>query len=94
MGCPGAFDIRWMNACFERHLNHNPLGISALCLKSFGIKTQGGALVSATSRSATKRKTERKAGAMGTLGVAIEEGAMGIDLLRQHCGLTPIETAR
>jgi transcriptional regulator with XRE-family HTH domain len=93
MGYPGAFDIRWLNSYFERYLHSHPLGISALCLKSFGFATLGGAFVSAASPPTTLRSPAPEAGATRILRAAIDKGAKGIDALRQYCGLAPIEAA-
>ncbi len=91
IGFPAAYDFAWINWYLHRFAGRNPLGISGLCLK-----TLGAALLKLPFREATKRRFPRRwfddqAHNHVALDDAVEQGAMGINMLRELRGLPRIE---
>ena len=91
IGFPAAYDFAWINWYLHRFAGRNPLGISGLCLK-----TLGAALLKLPFREATKRRFPRRWFAdlphsHVALDDAVEQGAMGISMLRELRGLPRIE---
>ena len=94
MGYPGAHDIRWVIAYFDRYLRYCPLGISALCLKSLGDGPARQTFVNSHKSPHAKRWFDHTPNTVAALDDAIHKGAMGVDLLRDYCGLSSIEAVR
>lgn len=91
IGFPAAYDFAWINWYLHRFAGRNPLGISGLCLK-----TLGAALLKLPFREATKRRFPRRwfddlPHSHVALDDAIEQGAMGINMLRELRGLPRLE---
>ncbi|MDJ0944240.1 MAG: hypothetical protein QNJ30_12280 [Kiloniellales bacterium] len=91
IGFPAAYDFAWINWYLHRFAGRNPLGISGLCLK-----TLGAALLKLPFRQATKRRFPRRwfddlRHSHVALDDAVEQGAMGINMLRELRGLPRIE---
>ena len=90
IGFPAAYDFAWINWYLHRFAGRNPLGISGLCLK-----TLGAALLKLPFRQASKRRFPRRwfddlPHSHVALDDAMEQGAMGINMLRELRGLPPI----
>ena len=91
MGYPAAFDFGWVNWYFHTFTGRNPFGISALCLKSYAM-----ALLKSDYRATTKRRFpgrwfDKLPHTHIALDNAIEQGAMGINLLRDSRGLPAVK---
>ena len=90
MGYPGAYDFGWINWYLLAFNGSNPFGISGLCLKSYAA-----AMLECDYREATKRRFPRHwfddlPHTHVALDDAIEQGAMGINMLRERRGLPAI----
>jgi len=90
MGYPGTYDFGWINWYFHRFLGRNPFGISALCLKSYGMAMQAGDFRRAIKRRFPQRWFDRLPHTHVALDDAIEQGAMGINMLRESRGLEQV----
>ncbi len=91
VGFPAAFDFAWINWYLHRFAGRNPLGTSGLCLK-----TLAAALLKCPFRQATKRRFPRRwfddlPHSHVALDDAIEQGALGVNMLRELHGLPRIE---
>lgn len=87
IGFPAAYDFAWINWYLHRFAGRNPLGISGLCLK-----TLGAALLKVPFRQAGKRRFPRRwfddlPHTHVALDDAVEQGAMGVNMLRELRGL-------
>ena len=91
IGFPAAYDFGWINWYLHRFAGRNPFGTSGFCLK-----TLGAALLKCPFREATKRRFPRRwfddlPHSHVALEDAVEQGAMGLNMIRELRGLPPIE---
>lgn len=91
MGYPAAYDFAWMNWYLRQFTCDSPFGQSGLCLKSFAM-----ALLKTPFRDSVKRRFPRRwfddlPHTHVALDDAIEQGAFGINMVRESRGLPPIE---
>lgn len=90
IGYPGAYDFGWINWYLHRFAGENPFGISGLCLKSFAAARLDCAFHEATKRRFPKRWFDRLPHRHVALSDAIEQGAMGLNMIREARGLPAI----
>ncbi len=90
MGFPAAYDFGWINWYLNAFTGSNPFGISGLCLKSYGAALLQCDFRRATKRNFPKRWFDRLAHTHVALDDAIEQGAMGINMLREGRGLPAV----
>jgi len=92
MGFPAAYDFAWINWYLHRFAGRNPFGISGLCLKSVAAGYLKIDFRQASKRNFPKRWFDRLPHSHVALDDAIEQGAMGINMLREVRSLTSIRT--
>lgn len=90
IGYPGAYDFGWINWYLHRFAGRNPFGISGLCLKSFAAARLNCAFHEATKRRFPKRWFDDLPHRHVALADAIEQGAMGLNMIREARGLPPV----
>ena len=91
IGYPVAFDFGWMNWYLHRFAGRNPFGISGLCLKSFAAARLECPFQAATKRNFPRRWFDRLRHSHVALADAVEQGAMGINMIREGRGLPPVD---
>ena len=91
IGYPAAYDFGWINWYLHRFAGENPFGISGLCLKTLGAALLNCAFRDATKRRFPKRWFDRLPHTHIALDDAIEQGAMGINMIREARGLSPAD---
>lgn len=89
MGFPAAYDFGWINWYLHAFTGGNPFGISGLCLKSTAAAILKCDYRQASKRNFPKRWFDRLPHTHVALDDAIEQGAMGINMLRELRGLPP-----
>ena len=87
MGFPAAYDFGWINWYLHAFTGGNPFGISGLCLKSYAAALLKTDFRRATKRNFPRRWFDRLPHSHVALDDAIEQGAMGINMLRESRGL-------
>lgn len=90
IGYPATYDFAWMNWYLHRFAQRNPFGISGLCLKSFAASRLKCEFRAATKRRFPKRWFDRLPHNHIALTDAIEQGAMGINMIREVRGMPPV----
>ena len=90
MGFPAAYDFAWIGWYFHRFTGANPFGISGLCLKSLAATYLKLPYGKATKRNFPKRWFDRLPHTHIALDDAVEQGAMGINMIRETRGLPPV----
>lgn len=91
IGFPAAYDFGWMNWYLHAFSGGNPFGISGLCLKSYAASILKCNFREASKRNFPSRWFERLPHTHVALDDAIEQGAMGINMIRESRGLAPIQ---
>jgi hypothetical protein len=94
MGFPAAYDFGWINWYLHAFAGGNPFGISGLCLKSYGAALLGVGFRRATKRNFPRRWFEDLRHTHVALDDAVEQGAMGINMLREGRKLPPVDGIR
>lgn len=94
IGFPAAYDFGWINWYLHAFAGGNPFGISGLCLKSYAAALLKCDFRAATKRNFPKRWFDRLPHTHVALDDAIEQGAMGINMLREGRRLPPVEGIR
>lgn len=94
MGFPAAYDFGWINWYLHAFTGGNPFGISGLCLKSYAAALLGIDYRRAAKRNFPGRWFEPLRHTHVALDDAIEQGAMGINMLRQGRKLPPVTGVR
>ncbi len=90
IGYPAAYDFGWINWYLHRFAGRNPFGISGLCLKSFAAAHLNCAFQDATKRRFPKHWFDKLPHRHVALADAVEQGAMGVNMIRDVRGLSPI----
>ena len=91
MGYPATYDFAWINWYFHRFTGANPFGISGLCLKSLAAARLKIPYGKATKRNFPKQWFENLPHTHVALDDAVEQGAMGINMIRETRGMPRIQ---
>lgn len=87
IGYPAAYDFGWINWYLHRFAGENPFGISGLCLKTLAATLLNCAFRDATKRRFPRRWFDKLPHSHIALDDAIEQGAMGVNMIREARGL-------
>jgi hypothetical protein len=90
IGFPATYDFAWISWYFHRFTGANPFGISGLCLKSLAAAHLKIPYGKATKRNFPGRWFDRLPHTHVALDDAVEQGAMGINMIRETRGLPPV----
>lgn len=90
IGFPAAYDFGWINWYLHAFAGGNPFGISGLCLKSYAAALLKSDFRRSTKRNFPRRWFEKLPHTHVALDDAVEQGAMGVNMLREGRELPPI----
>ena len=91
VGYPVVYDFKWIDWYFVKCIGENPFGFSgAIDVKTFAWTKLNGRFNHTTKRNFPKHWFEQLPHTHVALDDALEQGAMFINILREHRGLPPI----
>jgi hypothetical protein len=90
MAYPASFDFAWINWYFRRFTGSNPFGASGLCLRSYGAGMLECSYPEAEKERFPAHWFDGLPHTHVALDDALEQGAMGINMLRESWGLPRI----
>jgi len=90
MAYPASFDFAWVNWYFRRFTGTNPFGASGLCLRSYGAAMLKCSYPEAEKERFPAHWFDGLPHTHVALEDALEQGAMGINMLREAHGLPRI----